>query len=141
MVMMCRDIMKVAKSVEPGLSVQEAAAIMRDAGVGFLPVCEEGTIVGTVTDRDMAVRLVAEGASASEPVETIMSRDTIVCRAEEDIRQAEELMGQHKVSRILCVDEYGALEGVISLSDIAQIEQRSQAADTLRDISQREGRI
>lgn len=137
--MICRDLMKMAKSISAESSVLEAAKLMRDYGIGFLPVCHpQAGVIGTLTDRDIAVRVVAGGLPTSRPVAEVMSHDVVTCLAEEDVAQAEELMSQHQISRIVCVDDQGRLEGVISLSDIAQIEYRSRAADTLRNISERE---
>jgi CBS domain-containing protein len=97
-------------------------------------------VLGTVTDRDIAIRLVAEQLALGTPVERIMTREAIACHPQDDIREAEELMGEHRKSRIMCVDDDGALVGVISLSDIAKLGSGRAAATTLRRVSQRESR-
>jgi CBS domain-containing protein len=96
-------------------------------------------VLGTVTDRDIAIRLVAERRDAGTAVDQIMTREVIACRPEDDIRDAEDLMGKHRKSRIMCVDDGGRLVGVISLSDIAEVDG-SRAATTLNRVSQRETR-
>jgi CBS domain-containing protein len=139
--MKCKDIMKTdVESISPPSSIQKAAMLMRAQNVGFLPVCEAGLrIVGAVTDRDIAIRAVAEGLPASTPVSELMSRDIVACQVDDDLDQARILMAQHRKSRIVCVNREGRLEGVISLSDIAQLDEES-GLETLRSVSSREVR-
>jgi CBS domain-containing protein len=139
--MLCKDIMKTdIECVSPATSIEDAAGKMRDQNVGFLPVCDEGMkTVGTVTDRDIAVRLVAEGGASTAPVESIMTRDIIYCRPEDDLNYARELMAQSQVSRIICANRRGRIEGIISLSDITALDEQLGAA-TLREVSAREAR-
>lgn len=137
--MICQNLMKTAKCVGPQTSVREAAQRMSEEGIGFLPVCDEsGRVLGTITDRDIAMRIVATGQSTECPVDKVMTRQVIACRPTDDLHHAEELMSQAQVSRIMCVNETGLLEGVISLSDIAQVEDASRASATLRSVSGRE---
>jgi CBS domain-containing protein len=114
---------------------------MRDANVGFLPVCDDAKrVIGTLTDRDLAVRVLAEGLSPNSPTQGLYTREVVACRPENDLQKAEALMAQHQKSRIPCVDIEGRLLGVISLSDIAQRESSSRTAQMLQQISQREAR-
>jgi CBS domain-containing protein len=139
--MLCRDIMKTdVECVSPFTTAEEAARRMRDQNVGFLPVCgERMQALGTVTDRDIAVRLVAEGRSLDTPVDMLMTTEVVACRPEDDLDYARELMAQSHKSRIICINREGRIEGVISLSDIAQIDDSSGAV-TLRQVSEREWR-
>ena len=140
-IMLCKDIMNSdVECVSTGSSVREAARKMRDRNVGFLPVCdEEMRPVGAVTDRDIAVRVVADGYKLTTPVDTIMSLEVIACRADDDLNRARELMAEHQKSRIMCTNNDGRLEGVISLSDIAQFDDVA-GATILRHVSGREAR-
>ena len=90
--MKCKDIMKTdIECISPETPVQAAAARMREQNVGFLPVCDEGMrAVGTITDRDIAVRLVAEGLPGSTPAEALMTRRIISCEADDDLDQARK---------------------------------------------------
>ncbi|HEV8547539.1 MAG TPA: CBS domain-containing protein [Polyangiaceae bacterium] len=125
--------------VGPGDSAETAAQRMRDHNVGFLPVCnDELRVVGTLTDRDIALRVVAEHLPGGTPVETIMTRDIVACRPSDDIQHAEELMGLFRVGRILCTEEDGTLTGVLSLSDVAAHESSTRVAQTLKDVTLRE---
>src|SRR5439155_1235844 len=98
----------------------------------------DGRALGTVTDRDLVLRVLAEGQMADVKIERVMTREAIACSPDDDILRAQELMAEHHKSRILCVDQDGTVVGVISLSDIAQHEGDAQAAQTLRAISERE---
>ncbi|WP_242393224.1 CBS domain-containing protein [Anaeromyxobacter oryzisoli] len=138
--MRCEEIMKTdVQCVSPRDSVEDAAVRMKDENIGFLPVCDQSNkVLGTITDRDIAIRLVAAKMAPSTFVEDVMTRGVVACRPEDDIRDAERVMAQNHKSRVMCVDESGALVGVISLSDIAQHERGGRASDTLREISERE---
>lgn len=135
----CREIMKrEIECLSPRETAQAAAARMREQNIGFLPVCDDGMqVLGTVTDRDIAMRIVAEKLPAGTAVEQIMTREVIACYPQDDIEVAKELMADNRKSRIMCVDDAGALIGVISLSDIAKLEGDG-AGRTLREVSRRE---
>lgn len=138
--MRCQDLMKrEVHCVSPDDTAQEAARRMRDGNIGFLPICDGAhKVVGTLTDRDLALRIVAAGESAGTPVERIMSRDVVSCLATEELDMAHSLMAQHQKSRMVCVDHDGRLAGVISLSDLALYDNGTQATHTLRQVAERE---
>jgi len=142
--MMSGDLMKTElQCVSPKTTVVEAAARMKKANVGFLPVCDDGTrrVLGTITDRDIVVRVVAAGESLQQPIERFFTPRVVGVRSTDSLQDAEKLMAQEKVSRILCLSGRNELEGVISLSDIAQVEEGQRASATLRGISERESRL
>lgn len=141
--MLCRDIMKGdVQCVTARTTVAQAAAIMRDEQIGFLPVCDEArNVIGTVTDRDIAIRVVAENEPPDQSVDLFMTTDVIACRSDDDLAIAQDLMGEMQVSRIVCLDEDGELDGVISLSDIAQVGDGTDATATLRSVTVREARM
>lgn len=138
--MRCEEIMKRnVECVSPRDTAEDAACRMRDENVGFLPVCDQsGKVLGTLTDRDLAVRVVAEGKASGTLVEDVMTREVVACQPEDDLRDAQATMAVHEKSRIMCIAQDGRLVGVISLSDIAQHETGARAAETLRDVSERE---
>jgi CBS domain-containing protein len=141
--MLCRELMKGdVLCAKAETTVAQAAALMRDERIGFLPICDGArNVVGTLTDRDIAVRVVAENESANQPVERFMTPDVVVCRSDDDLSVAQDLMGEMQVARIVCVNEDGELDGVISLSDIAQVSDAADAMATLRSVTVREARI
>jgi CBS domain-containing protein len=140
--MRCNQIMKsTIECIRAEDSVQTAASRMRTSNIGFLPICdEERRVLGTLTDRDIAIRVVADALSPSTPVRSIMTTELVTCRPEDEIATAQQLMGEEHKSRLLCVEEDGRLAGVISLSDIAQHVESSSAAKTMREVAQREVR-
>lgn len=135
--MQCSEIMKAQpECVDPDVTAADAAERMREKNIGFLPVCDSsGAPIGTITDRDIAVRVVARRLAPATAVGDVMTRDVVACRTTDDVERAKVLMAQHQKSRIMCIDDAGRVAGVISLSDIAQ---REDAAATLRDVSARE---
>lgn len=142
--MRCEEIMK--RNVHVVLdsdTAQAAAKLMRDENIGFLPVCDdERKVLGTITDRDICIRVDAEGRSAAEcSVEAVMTHEVIACRPADELGEAEQLMSTHHKSRILCTDDRGRLCGVISLSDIADHETLRRTAATLRGVTSRESRL
>jgi CBS domain-containing protein len=142
--MQCAEVMKTdVVTVNPSDTAQVAARRMRDADVGFLPVCDsEGKVLGTLTDRDIAIRLVADDLPGGTcAVEDIMSREVIACRPADEIAHVEQLMAEYRKSRILVTDESGRLFGVISLSDVARLEGPRRTATTMRRVASRETRL
>lgn len=137
--MLCRDVMR--KKVFVGHendSVAQAARIMRDERIGFIPVVDGlGLVSGVVTDRDLAVRVLAEGLSIETPLAIVMTRDVRVCREQDPLRVAERRMAEVKRSRLVVVDDARRCVGVISLSDVAQSDSRSQAGHVLYEVTQR----
>ena len=138
--MKCQDIMKRnPQCLAPRDDAQLAARKMRDANVGFLPICDaQGKVQGTLTDRDLTLRLIAESKPVSTPVSELMTKETVSCRPTDDVTRATELMRQNHVSRILCCENGGKLIGVISLSDIAQKVDEHDVAETVRVVTERE---
>jgi CBS domain-containing protein len=138
--MLCNELMK--KDVlfaNANAPVGEAAVIMRDSNVGFLPVCDlsSGEILGTITDRDIAIRLVANGMPASIAAGEIATPATFFCWANAEVEEAREIMRENRIARVMCVDDKGRLAGVLSLSDIAN-RMPELAAETLRELSHRD---
>lgn len=123
-------------------TVEHVARRMAARDIGFVPVCnEDGGVIGTLTDRDIVLRVVAKGRQASNTtVSEVLSLDAICCAASDDLSVAEALMSKHKKSRIICLDERNRMVGVISLSDVARVETGARASALLRSVAQREAR-
>ena len=141
--MRCETIMKDdVMYVLPTDSAQQAALIMRAENVGFLPVCDEGgCVVGTLTDRDLAIRVCTTGVSAGDvSVGAVMTRDLVACRPDDELSEAERKMAEHGKSRILVTDGATRLLGIISLTDVVTRDSNKHAAHTLRKIVEREYR-
>ena len=140
--MRCEEIMKRdVECVAPADTVQVAAQRMRDVNIGFLPVCDSSRkVLGAITDRDIVLRIVADGRPPTTAVGDVMTREVVACRPGDDVRRAEELMGKQHKSRMIVADEEWRLLGVISLSDIAQVEDASSASQTMKQVTEREAR-
>jgi CBS domain-containing protein len=138
--MSCEEIMrKEVECCSPRDTVEDAAIKMRDEDIGFLPVCDQSKkALGTLTDRDIVIRVIAEGKPADTLVEEAMTREVVACRPEDDLSEAERLMARHHISRIMVADESDRLVGVLSLSDIAQHDRSEAAVDTFREVTERE---
>jgi CBS domain-containing protein len=140
--MLCEQIMnRSIKALREEDPAQAAAKLMRDTNIGFVPVCgSDGKVVGTVTDRDIVVRLAADSGPMTTPVGKVMTRQVVCCKPGDDLRRAEQLMFDHRKSRVVCIDEQGHPVGVISLSDIARHEGGSELVNVFRSITTREVR-
>jgi CBS domain-containing protein len=139
--MVCKEIMKADPEVaHPGDNLHVAARTMRDRGVGFLPVVDEQhRPVGTLPDRDIAVRSVAQDQRPSHVrVHEVMSTFPVTCWLFDELDAAERLMEKAQKSRIMCVDKDGILVGVISLSDILEAGQGEHEEQLLRQVAHRE---
>ena len=131
-------------TVTPDTPVSEAARLMKEEDVGMVPVIERvggaetrGRLVGVVTDRDIAVRHVAEGRSSDAPVSEVMSSGVKTCAASDSVDAAMELMGREQVRRIPIVDERGSLVGVVAQADLVRMSGKDrQAEKTVEQISQ-----
>jgi CBS domain-containing protein len=120
-------------------TVLDAATKMRDLEVGFLPVCNpDGAVVGTLTDRDIVLRAVAEKLPHTTRVEEVMSTRVVACKPEEDLHRAEELMRQYRINRVVVVGDDGRVAGVVSISDVAQNAREDEAGRLYADVSGRE---
>ncbi|WP_437742742.1 CBS domain-containing protein [Sorangium sp. So ce1504] len=141
--MNCSELMKTdvacCKASEP---VENVAELMQARNIGFVPICgDDGSVIGTLTDRDLAIRVLGEHRRASSTrAEDVMTREVVCCGPDEDLNVAARLMSSHKKSRIICVDGQKHPVGVISLSDIADRDGGAGSSALLSSISQREAR-
>lgn len=108
--------------VSPEQTIHDAARLMAEYNVGSLPVGEEDRLVGMITDRDIAVRAVAEGKSAETPISDVMTRDVKYCFEDEDIDDVAANMGDVQLHRLVVLNRDKRLVGIVALADIAQTE-------------------
>lgn len=115
------DIMVgTVETASPRLTAKAAALRMARRGIGYLPVTRRGHLVGVVTDRDIACRLVAAARDpATTPIAAIMSKSVAYCFADDAIEAAVHLMAENRVRRLPVLDRSEHLVGIISASDIA----------------------
>jgi CBS domain-containing protein len=131
-----RDVMTSnPRSIEPSATVQEAARLMRDQDVGPIPIVENGSVTGIVTDRDIVVNVVAEGKDISSPVSEIVSRDLVTVDPEQTLDEALRLMAQHQVRRLPVCEDDGRLVGIVAQADIARQSDDARTGEVVEQIS------
>ena len=110
-------------------TAREAASFMLRADAGSIPVCEGDRVVGMITDRDIAVRGVAEGRGPDTPVSELMSDGIVCAREDEDVETVAKRMSDEQVRRLPVLDAEDRLCGIVSLGDLTR-EARGEAAHT-----------
>ena len=125
----------------PTDSVSEAAGLMKNENIGAIPVVENrlnNKLIGIVTDRDLALKILADGLDAhATTVEAVMTRKMVTCRAKDDWQYAQGLMSKHQLRRIPVVDKDNMIVGIIAQADLAtRVDRPKRTAEMVRDISQ-----
>ena len=131
--LMSRDV----KVISPDMSIREAASQMRDGDFGMLPVGENDRMIGTITDRDIAIRGVAEGKDAGTKVRDVMSEGISWAYEDDSVEAAARIMSERQVRRLPVVDRDKRLVGIVALGDFAvESSEVRPAAEALSGISQ-----
>jgi CBS domain-containing protein len=144
--MKIQDIMtKDPSCVTADASVREAAQVMKREDVGIVPVVEGKSsrqLVGVVTDRDIAIRCIADGKDGTCRVRDVMSTDDLAtCNENDDVDNVMDAMRSEKVRRIPIVDERGSLVGIVSQADVLRkTKDTNRAGETVERISEPGGR-
>ena len=133
---MTRDV----RVANPGQSIREVARMMDEIDAGALPVGEDDRLVGMITDRDIAVRAVAQGKGPDTPVREVMSREVKYCYDDEDLEHVAENMGELQVRRLPVVNRDKRLVGIVALGDIARSEDHGTTGQVTEQVSQRGGK-
>lgn len=132
-----RDVMTSnPRTIEASTPGAEAARMMKDEDVGSLPIMEGDRLSGVVTDRDIALRIVAEGRDAMTSVGEIASRDLVTIDPDQGIDEAARLMARHQLRRLPVVEEDGRLVGIVAQADVAQLGDDSLTGEVVERISQ-----
>ena len=130
--LMSRDV----KVVGPDMTIGEAAQKMRDGDFGMMPVGENDRMIGTISDRDIAIRAVAEGKDAGTKVRDVMSTGIAWAYEDDSVEQAVTVMSKHQVRRLPVVNRDKRLVGIVALGDFAVERSEIQpAAQALAEIS------
>jgi CBS domain-containing protein len=133
-----RDVMtsKVC-TIDADKPVAYAAKMMKDEDVGFAPIVEGDRLVGTLTDRDIAVKVVAEGKDPQATlVGEIASTDIVTAEPDQDLDEALRLMAQHQVRRLPVVENGGRVVGVVAQADVAQEAKPKDTGKLVEKISE-----
>jgi CBS domain-containing protein len=131
-----RDVMTPSpQTVEPGSPAADAARLMQDVDAGMIPVVENGRLLGTVTDRDIALRVVADGKDPrATTAGEIASTDPVTVEPDQDLDEALKLMARHQVRRLPVIED-GRLVGVVAQADLAREGDERQVGETVEQIS------
>jgi CBS domain-containing protein len=124
-------------AIDADKPVAYAAKMMKDEDVGLAPVVQGDRLVGTVTDRDIVTRVIAEGRDpGSTSVREIASTDLVTVDPQQGLDEALSLMAQHQVRRLPVVEEDGRLVGVVAQADVAEHADRSATGRMVEEISE-----
>ena len=121
----------------PTDTVRKVAQVMAHVETGAVPIVDDaGKVIGLVTDRDIVLRVVAEGRSFDSPISEAMSEGDVQSVREDDVlADATAKMASHQIRRLVVLDESGKLTGILSLGDVAKDYGAKQVGKTLEDIS------
>jgi CBS domain-containing protein len=123
-------------AIEADQPVAYAAKMMKDEDVGLAPIVEGDRLIGTLTDRDIAVRVVAEGRDPQTvAVREVASTDVVTVDSQQDLDEALKLMARHQVRRLPVVEEDGRLVGVIAQADVADEAKAKKVGEVVEEIS------
>src|SRR5436190_21371579 len=123
-------------SIDADKPVAYAAKMMRDEDVGLAPIVEGDKLIGTVTDRDIAIRVVAEGKDPQQTtVREIASTNLVTIDPQQDLDEALRLMAKHQVRRLPVVEEDGRLVGVVAQADVAREGDDTKTGQVVQEIS------
>jgi len=129
---MTRDV----KTVRPDQTAREAASFMLSADAGAIPVTDGDRLMGMITDRDIAVRGVAEGRGPETPVRELMTNDLVTVSLDDDVDDVASRMSRAQVRRLPVIDSSHKLCGIVSLSDLTQKGDNDAAEYALEGISE-----
>ena len=122
--------------IGPDGTIREAAQKMLQGNFGMMPVEENDYMIGVISDRDIAIRAIAEGKDANTKVRDIMSRDVLVANENDSVKDASSLMSKHQIRRLPVVNAEKKLVGIVALGDFAvKSQDLDAAADALSEIS------
>lgn len=126
-----------ARCVGPENTLVEAAGLMRELDVGALPVCEEDRLAGMITDRDMALRAVADGRDPNTTiVRDVMSPGVVYVFADQEVEEVARVMEERKIRRVPVLSREKRLVGIVALGDIAISSNPAFSGMALRDVSE-----
>ena len=127
---------KGAEYVAPNAKLQVIAKKMRDYDIGSIPVCDGGKLIGILTDRDIAVRALANGKDVAKlEAKDVMSKDVIFCRDTEQAEDAIRIMEDNKIRRLPVLNEAKKLIGMVSLGDISHALSQDLTGEVTRAVT------
>jgi CBS domain-containing protein len=122
-------------TVSPDTSARDAARVMKDEDAGIVPIVEGERLVGVITDRDLALRIVAEGSDVEARVGGLASKDLVTIDPQQSLEEAARLMAEHQVRRLPVVEEDGRLVGILAQKDVADAGHDTLTGEVVERIS------
>jgi len=123
-------------TAQPSDTLRTVAAKMDSGDYGSMPVVDGGRLVGVITDRDIAVRAVAQGLGPETEVGTVMTPDAVCVAPDSAVGEAAEIMQAEQIRRLFVTDDQDRLVGVVALADVALEQDENLAGRTLEEISE-----
>lgn len=134
--MKIRDCMSTGVQIaNPDETIETAARMMANIDVGAIPVGEDDRLVGMITDRDIAIRAVAEGLGPGTAIRSVMSSDIRYCFEDEDVGHVLKNMGDIQLRRLPVLNREKRIVGIVSLADVAKSGVGAKTGRTLGDIT------
>jgi CBS domain-containing protein len=135
------DVMTTdVETVSADQTAQDAAKFMLRAEAGSIPVCDGDKVIGMITDRDIAVRGVAEGRGPDAPIRDLMTDGIVCAREDDDVQDVASKMSEAQVRRLPVLDAQDRLCGIVSLGDLSRQTDGGSAGQALEGVSQPGGR-
>jgi CBS domain-containing protein len=133
-----RKLMTVLpRTVKPGDSIVDAAKLMRGEDTGIAPIVDGDRLVGVITDRDIAVKVVAEGRDPKTTnVEEVASTNLVTVDPQQTLDEALQLMGRHQLRRLPVVEDDGRLVGIVAQADVARHLDQERIGELVGQISE-----
>jgi CBS domain-containing protein len=133
---MTRDV----RLVRPDQTIREAAQLMAEIDAGAIPVTDNDRLVGMITDRDIAVRAVAQGKPPEAMIRDVMSPGILYCFDDQELDEVATNMGKNQVRRLPVIDHDKRLVGILSLGDLASKEDAGAVGRAVSQVSQQGGK-
>lgn len=132
-----KDVMSEGvKILNPEATIKDAARQMREGNFGLMPIGENDRLIGTVSDRDIVIRAVAEGMDTNTTVKDVMSEKVMWAYEDDSVEKASQIMSKNQIRRLPIVDANKRLVGIVALGDLAvNAADIKSAGEALSDIS------
>lgn len=123
-------------AITPDTPARDAARTMQSEDTGVLPIAEGGRLVGVITDRDLALRILADDRDPGTSVGELASKELVTVDPQQSLEEAARLMAEHQVRRLPVVEEDGRLVGILAQKDLAEAGHDTLTGDVVEKISQ-----
>jgi CBS domain-containing protein len=125
------------RTISAGDSITDAAKLMREEDAGIAPIVDGDRLIGVLTDRDIAIKIVAEGKDPqSTKAKDVASKNLVTIDPQQDLDEALRLMAQHQVRRLPVVEEDGKLVGIVAQADVARHASAERTGEVVEQISE-----